>query len=78
MDWVLEHQGRFLPIETKLSDRPTERDAKHLGVFMDEYRARAGLIVCTAPRTLRLNPRVTAVPWQSLPEVLRASVKAMR
>lgn len=77
VDWVLEHQGHYLPIEAKLSDRPTERDARHLGVFMDEYRSRAGLIVCTTPRPLRLNARVTAVPWPSLPAVLRASGKTM-
>ena len=66
VDWVLEHHGTYLPIEVKLSDRPSERDARHLGVFLDEYQARTGIVCCSAPRALRLGPRVTAVPWQDL------------
>ncbi len=71
VDWVVEHQGRHLPVEVKLTDRPTMRDARHLRVFMKEYRSRRGLIVCTAPRPLVVAPGVTAVPWQDLPSILR-------
>ena len=67
VDWVLEHEGTYLPIEVKRTDRPTEKDARHLLVFMDEYRAKSGLVVCTAPRAIRLTKTVTAVPWQDLP-----------
>lgn len=66
VDWVVEHHGSFLPIEVKLTDRPTPRDAKHLLVFMKEYPARAGLVVCTAPRPIRLAQTITAIPWQNL------------
>jgi predicted AAA+ superfamily ATPase len=73
VDWVVEHEGRFLPIEVKATDRPTAADARHLAVFLDEYKARAGLVVCTAPRALRLSASVTAVPWWELPSaVLKA------
>lgn len=66
VDWVVEHHGSFLPIEVKLTDHPTARDAKHLLVFMKEYPARAGLVVCTAPRPIRLEQNITAIPWQNL------------
>ena len=66
MDWVLEHEGAHLPIEVKLTDRPTERDARHLPVFMAEYAARQALVVCAAPRAIQLGKRVSAVPWQEL------------
>lgn len=66
VDWVLDHDGVYLPIEVKLTDRPTERDAKHLFVFMQEYGAKRGLVVCTAPRPIKLARNITAVPWQNL------------
>lgn len=68
VDWVLENEGAWLPIEVKLTDRPAERDARHLRTFMEEYGARTGLVVCTAPRPIRLGRSgVTAIPWQDLP-----------
>lgn len=70
VDWVIEQQGKYLPIEVKLSERPTERDARHVRVFMKEYRASRGLIVCTAPRPMVVAPGVTAVPWPDLPSIL--------
>lgn len=72
VDWVVEHHGRFLPIEVKLTDRPSARDTRHLEVFLDEYPAAAGLVICTVPRKARLSRRVTAVPWQDVPQVVAA------
>jgi predicted AAA+ superfamily ATPase len=70
VDWILEHEGAYLPIEVKLTDRPTERDTRHLIVFMAEYKAKVGLVVCTAPRPIRLGKNVTAIPWQDLGSVV--------
>lgn len=71
VDWVVEHPGGFLPIEVKLGDRPTERDARHLQVFLREYGGKRGLIVCSSPRLLQVTPTITAVPWQQLAAALR-------
>jgi len=78
VDWVIEHPGGFLPIEVKLGDRPTERDARHLHVFLEEYGGRHGLVVCSAPRPLRLTRMVTAIPWQDLPVALASVVAGSR
>ncbi len=59
-----------MPIEVKLTDRPSERDSKYVQVFLDEYGAERGFVVCTAPRPVRLSRSVTAVPWQNLPHIL--------
>lgn len=75
VDWVIEHPGGLLPIEVKLGDRPTERDTRHLSVFLEEYGEHQGLVVCSAPRPLRLTRMVTAVPWQDLPGALASSVE---
>jgi predicted AAA+ superfamily ATPase len=70
VDWVVEHQGRYLPVEVRLSARPTERDTRHLRAFMAEYRCRGALVVCDAPRPLSLTPAIQAVPWRELPSHL--------
>ncbi len=78
VDWVIEYHGRFLPIEVKLTDRPSPRDVRHLEVFADEYGAASGPVICTSPRRARLGRRVTAVGWQDLAHTVRAALKAMR
>ena len=71
---MLERKGTYLPIEVKLTDRPALKDARHLLVFMKEYKAKKGLVVCTTPRAVRLHEAVTAIPWQDLPaELVRQS-----
>lgn len=74
VDWVLEHPGGLLPIEVKRGDRPSERDTRHLQVFLEEYGGHRGLVVCSAPRPLRLSRTVTAVPWQELPGALASVI----
>lgn len=67
VDWVIEHHGRYVPIEVKWTDRPRIDDAKHLATFLAEYKqARAGFIVCRTPRPVALSERITALPWQNL------------
>ena len=70
VDWVLEHEGRFIPIEVKRTNRPAERDTTHLKVFMEEYKAAKGILVCTSPTAIRLSKTVLAVPWQDLPAAI--------
>ncbi len=74
VDWVLEHPGGLFPIEAKLADRPTPRDARHLHVFLEEYGGRRGLIVCSAPRPLQVTHSVTAIPWRDLPAALASEL----
>jgi predicted AAA+ superfamily ATPase len=68
VDWVLMGADRWLPVEVKWSEAPTERDARHLHTFLSEYpRARAAVIACRTPRRFKLGARVTAIPWQEIP-----------
>lgn len=72
IDWVLEREGKYLPIEVKLTDRPSPKDARHLAVFMKEYKVKKGLVICTSPRAVQLSETVTAVPWQDLAAAIGA------
>jgi predicted AAA+ superfamily ATPase len=71
VDWVVTGDERWLAVETKWSDAPTDRDARHLRTFLAEHpKARAGAVVCRAPRRFALGGGVSAVPWQEIPALV--------
>ncbi len=71
VDWVLDRQGCFTPIEVKWTDAPEARDARHLNSFLREYpTADCGYIICRAPRRMKLGEHIVALPWQELPKLL--------
>jgi predicted AAA+ superfamily ATPase len=71
VDWVVEAGGAYTPVEVKWTDTPGPRDARHLEVFLDEYReAQRGFVVCRTPRRTSISKRVTALPWQEIGAVL--------
>ena len=71
VDWILRTENRWLPIEVKWSEMPTDRDANHLRTFLAEYpKAKEAVIVCRTPRPFKLSPTITAVPWNEIPNLL--------
>jgi hypothetical protein len=71
VDWIVEHEQTLMPIEVKWSDAPSDRDARHLRTFLAEYsRAQTGVIVCRTPRRFKIGSRITAVPWQEIPDLV--------
>ncbi len=71
VDWVIEEEGTYLPIEVKWTASPTPRDARHLQLFLSEYpQARAGYLICQTPRRVKLAERLLALPWQELDSLL--------
>jgi predicted AAA+ superfamily ATPase len=65
VDFVIEREGRIIPVEAKWTERPGPADLRHLVAFMRENgrRIKEGFVVCRCHRPLRLAPRVTAIPW---------------
>lgn len=65
VDFVIEHQGRLIPIEIKASAKPRLADCKHLSTFRKEYgeQTRAGLLLHTGSQVEWLTQDVLAVPW---------------
>ena len=65
VDFVIEAEGRLLPIEVKASARVRLSDAEHLRSFRTEYgrKARAGLLLHTGRALKWLAPDVLAAPW---------------
>ena len=65
VDFVVALDNRLLPIEVKWTDSPTIEDTRHLRVFLDEQPRTAphAWVVCRCERPLRLEARITAIPW---------------
>ena len=65
VDFVIEANGKVLPIEVKATTKPTLSDAKGLRVFLDEYgkRSHAALLLHGGSQVTWLADRVLAVPW---------------
>jgi predicted AAA+ superfamily ATPase len=76
VDWVIEKDGCFLPIEVKYKDKPSQKDARHLHQFLQEYNCPwGGIIVCQTPHALKLTDQITAYPWkQFLQTILKKHV----
>lgn len=72
VDWVVERNGVFVPVEVKWTDIPSLADAKNVEVFLREYEtAKMGYVVCRATRSAKLSDRVTAIPWQEIEKVFK-------
>ncbi len=67
VDFVLEKEQHYIPIEVKWSEHPNIHDAKHLHKFVDEYtNAPKAYIICRTPRPFAISESVTALPWQDM------------
>jgi predicted AAA+ superfamily ATPase len=71
VDWVVVTEDRWLAVEVKWSDAPTERDTRHVQTFLSEYpKASTGVIVCRTARRFKITPKINAVPWQEIPRLV--------
>ncbi len=67
VDWVLEVEGKYIPIEVKWTASPKEKDARHLQTFLQEYdNCERAYVVCRVPRARKLGENIYAIPWQAL------------
>lgn len=72
IDYVLEMNRQYLPIEVKWTEHPTIDDTKHLLKFMDEYNCvKPAYIICRAAKPLQLHKNILALPWQDFPEIIK-------
>lgn len=73
VDWVIDEEGAYTPVEVKSTDNPSSADIRHLEVFLSEYpSSKTGYLVCQIPRKMKLSERVFALPWQSIHEIVKS------
>lgn len=71
IDWIIDKNGAYTPVEVKWTQNPVPTDIRHLEVFLNEYSsAKIGYLVCQVPRKIKLTSRVFALPWQSVGELV--------
>ncbi len=65
VDFVIEAEGRLLPIEVKSSGTPRLRDVKHLRTFLSQYEdmSRSGILLHDGDQLEWIAPNVLAAPW---------------
>ena len=66
VDLLLERDGRFHPIEIKLTTKPNKGDARGLAALREAYpklKIAPGLVICPVERAQRLNEKDHALPW---------------
>lgn len=64
VDFILEAEGKLLPVEVKATPRPTPKDAQGLLAFLAEYpEAPGGLLLHGGEEAFPLVDRVVAAPW---------------
>ena len=65
VDFVVEWNGRLLPIEVKASREVGHADARHLKLFLSEYPTEAlgGVVLYDGDEVFWLAERVLAAPW---------------
>ncbi len=70
IDYVLDVEKEYIPIEVKWSTAPTIKDTRHLQKFLHEYKnAHNGYIVCRTPQRFMLTDNIVAIPWQDIHEI---------
>lgn len=76
VDYVIEYNRQFIPIEVKWTSTPTKGDAKHLLKFIQEYECiTPAYVVCRTPRPMALSDNILAINWESMPEIIRKQLE---
>ncbi len=71
IDFLIEYNKKYLPIEVKWTETPTLHDAKHIIKFMNEYDCiKPAYIICRCKSALLLTDDIIALPWQSFDNLL--------
>ena len=65
IDFIIERNHQFTPVEVKWTRSPTLKDARHLLTFLREHPkdASQGVILCRCPRPIKLADSIVALPW---------------
>ncbi|HPN32548.1 MAG TPA: AAA family ATPase [bacterium] len=65
IDYIIEMEGRFIPVEVKWTEKPHISDCRHIIKFLEENPKKTdkGYIICRCPRPLQLHKKIVALPW---------------
>jgi predicted AAA+ superfamily ATPase len=71
VDYVLQIEKEYVPIEVKWTEMPSMQDARHVAKFLAEYdNAKRGYIVCRTPSAFEITDNIIALPWQEIDRIM--------
>ncbi len=67
IDYIIEMEGRLIPVEVKWTEKPHISDCRHIIKFLEENPKKTdkGYIICRCPRPLQLHKKIVALPWET-------------
>lgn len=68
IDFVLEIDDRFIPVEVKWTEHPRESDARRSIEFIRDFpkKSQKGYIVCRCARPMQIHEKIIAIPYWAL------------
>lgn len=69
IDYVLDMAQQYVPIEVKMTDKPSSKDARHLKKFIQEYQCERGYIICRTPVPYKITDNVHAINWDAVEDL---------
>jgi uncharacterized protein len=71
IDWIVEINNRWIPVEVKFSDNPQPKHGKALSQFIQENpkKAPVGYIVFAGDRARQIDHNIIALPWFELYQI---------
>ena len=68
VDWVVEYENRWIPVEVKFVENPHQKHTRHLDLFINENQDRSsrGFLVFIGEKPRKISEKITAIPWFEL------------
>ena len=69
VDLLLERDGKWFPMEVKVTSQPTKRDARGMKALRDSYPnldIQAGLVIAPTNTFLKISDDDFALPWNTI------------
>lgn len=71
VDWIIDLGKILIPVEVKATNKPRLSDCRHLQTFISENNnAKTGYLVCQVPRSMQLAPKIKAIPWSEIEQIV--------
>lgn len=71
VDWVIEWNNRWIPIEVKFNRNPKQKHAAYLQTFLNEYnnKSSTGYLIFPGESPRKITENIIALPWFKLYDI---------
>ena len=71
VDWIIEKDNQYIPVEVKWTATPILQDIKHLKLFLEEYKkAKKAYLVCQVTQKTKLAENIFAISWKEIGQLI--------